>query len=109
MKISVKKADSKSPLLQAAVFSAIVNSLLLLTGIAGGAIGPRSALSRISNAISAPPAYIAEKLIVQKEHSVGAFAMAAGEFLICSFVFYGFVGWAVLHLVNSSKTREERE
>lgn len=96
--------------LKAVAFSALLNLCLVLSEFAAVPKGgDRSLFVRIADAIAAPPGLISQIAFAPKQHTVHAFVLAAAESLICSFVFYALVAWAVLELLRLWKMRRNQE
>lgn len=87
-------------LLKALTLSLAVNGLMVVMSALGGGQGSRSFILRIADAIAAPPSAIAQHVFAPKEHSVGAFAAAAAEFLMWSIAFYAIIAAAILETVS---------
>lgn len=85
---------------RAIFLSAILNLCLVLSGFAGVEKSRSPILLRATNAIAAPPGVIARALFAPKQHTVQAFALAAAESLVCSFVLYALFFWTLFELSN---------
>ena len=87
--------------------SALINLCLVLSEFAGLESDRHAWLVRVANAIAAPPGVLAKALFEPRQHTVHAFALAAAESLLCSFVFYLFFIWLVFELVIVWKGRRK--
>jgi hypothetical protein len=70
--------------LKALAISAVLNCVVVLMSIAGG----RSVLGRFADAIAAPPGVVINRIVQPREHSTGAFVVAAAGSLAISVLFY---------------------
>ena len=93
--------DKSGLVLKAVAFSALLNLFLVLSEFAAAPKGgDRSLFVQIADAIAAPPGLVAKMAFAPKQHTVNAFVVSAAESLICSFVFYVLLAWAVLKLLH---------
>jgi hypothetical protein len=85
------------------IFKAIAISLILNCGLALSAFlynaQRPSVLSRVADALAAPPGVIANWIFAPKQHSYPALVTAMLGALLCSIVFYTAVTWGVLKLI----------
>jgi len=72
--------------------SVIINAFLF----SAAAFGPNTLYRRIADTVAAPPGVVANRFFEPREHSAGAFIIAALLSLAFSFVFYGVVSWIVV-------------
>jgi hypothetical protein len=86
--------------LKAVAFSSLLNLCLVLTAFCGVSGGSCSTVVRIADAIAAPPGVIAQLVLSPKQHTAHAFAVAAAESLVWSFVFYALVAWVALEFLR---------
>ena len=91
-------------LFKAFIISLILNSGLAFLAFYDNAQKP-SVLTRIADAVAAPPGVIANFIFAPKQHSYPAFVKAVVGALLCSVVFYAVVTWAVLILVSYLRSR----
>jgi hypothetical protein len=95
--------------LKAIAFSALLNLCLVFSAFASIPNESHNLFVKIADAIAAPPGVISELAFTPKQHTVHAFVLAAAESLVCSFVFYALVAWAVLELLRLRKIHKNRK
>jgi hypothetical protein len=84
----------------ASIISVVINVALVSMSFIGSSLGSGSWISRVADAIAAPPGVIAERAFEPRDHSTGALVAAAAESLACSIAFYGIVALVVLEAVH---------
>jgi hypothetical protein len=96
------------------LFKAIAISLILNFGLALSSLfyngQEPSVLSRVADAVAAPPGVVANWIFAPKQHSYPAFLKAMVGALLCSVVFYAVVAWGVLRFISylRSKATQDR-
>jgi hypothetical protein len=85
---------------RAIAISALLNLCLVLSEFAGLQREKYGLFLHTTDAIAAPPGVIARVLFAPKQHTVHAFALAAAESLVCSFVFYALLIWMLFELLD---------
>jgi hypothetical protein len=103
----MKKVAHLRLMMYALGFSALLNLFLVLSQFAGLERSRFGWLLRLTDAVAYPPGLIAKLLVTPKQHTVHAFAMAATESLLCSFLFYALVLWLLLEVLNSRMVRTD--
>jgi len=105
---TMKRAKSTMLLLgKAMAASFLINIAMILLPILGGGTGIHAVFLRISDAIAAPAGLFASAFS-PKQHMAGAFALAAVECLVVSFLIYALVMWAALWCLNKIVIHFER-
>lgn len=90
-------------LFKALVLSLLINALASGAGMLGSLSKPLQFLDYVARAITAPPAFLIGWLIRPKASSLISIVVAGTEGLIFSIVFYTFVLWLLLLLMNRSR------
>jgi len=88
---------------QAFVASVLLNVLTIVAGLAGGAQGRSTLLTRLSDIIAAPPGIIITHCCAPHQHTGGAFFLSILEATGISILFYGLAAWFILELIYWSK------
>jgi hypothetical protein len=96
---SMKKTIHTRLIGYALALSALINLSLVLSQFAGLERDKYAWFVRVADAIAAPPGVIAKAFFEPRQHTVHAFALAAAESLLCSFVFYSFFLWLIFELL----------
>lgn len=86
-------------LTRALVASVVLNALMIVAGLSGGAQGRTTLWTRLSDVVAAPPGIIIAHCCGPHEHTAGAFVLSMVEATGISILFYGFIAWIILELV----------
>jgi hypothetical protein len=99
-------AQSRRVLWWSVVSSVVINAFLF----SAAAVGPNTLYRRIADTIAAPTGVVANRFFAPREHSAGAFIVAALLSLAFSFVLYGIVSWIVVQgLLRLNSLRHHSE
>lgn len=96
----MKKAIHTRLIVYAFALSAFINLCLVLSEFAGLERDKYPWFIRVTNAIAAPPGVFAKALLEPRQHTVHAFALAASESMLFSFIFYAFILWLLFESLN---------
>ena len=84
---------------KALLASGVLNALMIVAGLSGGAQGRSTLLTRLSDAVAAPPGIIITHCCAPHEHTARAFLLSVVEATGVSVLFYGLIAWLILELV----------
>jgi hypothetical protein len=88
---------------KALVASGVLNALMIMAGLSGGAQGRSTFLTRLSDVVAAPPGTIITHCCAPLEHTARAFIWSMVEATGISILFYGLIAWLILELVYWKK------
>ena len=82
---------------------------MVAAGTLARLVKPLSWLSAVSDALSAPPAFLIGWLVRPRSHEIVAYIISAILGLVISILFYAAVAWIVLRLMERWRERHRVE